>query len=505
MEKIVFKLENITKNFGGIRALDNVDFELRKGEIHALVGENGAGKSTLIKIMTGVHKADSGVSYLNGDEVHIDSTIAARKKGIGAIYQELSLIESLNVAENIFLGNEPVRLFGVYDKKKLHQDAKHYLDFFGIDIDSHAKISDLGMGQKRVIEIIKALALDAQVLILDEPTTGMSQGEIDILFKILNNLKEKEVTMIYISHYLEEVFAVCDRVTVLKDGVKVDTFDVSSVDNDTLIRAMVGKELKGERLSTNHSLEDKAKVLELRSLQTGIMKHPISFTVRESEILGITGVVGAGKSELAHSIFGNGGSATGEIFIDSELVEMNNTTKAKAYKMAFIPEDRKTQGLFLDETIENNLTITNLQKIASRAGTISSKKRRAFSNEVGESIGVKPLNVLMSAKNLSGGNQQKVVIGKWLAVEPEIIIMDEPTRGIDVGAKDEIYKLIVEFSQENKSVIILSSEFEELMRICDRIIVLKEGRIVGEVVGSEATNEKLLNMAIGNNKNAKNK
>jgi len=505
LENIAMYLSRIEKNFGGIRALKGVDFELKKGEIHALLGENGAGKSTLVKIITGVHKADGGEIFFDGKPAVIESPIDARKKGIGAIYQELSLIESITVAENIFLGNEPTYSpLGIYDRKKLYQNSQEYLKYFDIDINCKKKVSDLGMGQKRIVEIVKALALDAKILILDEPTTGMSQREIDTLFKILKSLREKNVTMIYISHYLEEVFRVCDRATVFRDGMNIETFDVASVSASQLIKAMIGRDVEKKEMRQSRELKDKSDVLELKNFKTDLMCAPISLKVRESEILGITGIVGSGKSELAQSIFGNAGHAEGEILLHSKKIQINNTIDAKKYKIAFIPEDRKTMGLFLEETIADNLVMANIEKTTTSMGLLSKKIKNEISGAIGEKMRIKPLRIEMPARNLSGGNQQKVVIGKWLIGNPDLILMDEPTRGIDVGAKGEIYDHIMGLSSQNKAVIILSSEFNELIDICDRIIVLKNGVIAGEVCGMEATSEVLLNFALGGNLNVEN-
>ena len=503
MNKIAMYLHGVEKNFGGVRALSGVDFELRQGEIHALLGENGAGKSTLVKVITGVHKADKGEIFLDGKKTIIENPIDARKKGIGAIYQELSLIEPITVAENIFLGNEPTKTpFGIYDRKKLFQNSQDYLEFFHIDIDCRKLVSDLGMGQKRIVEIVKALALDAKILILDEPTTGMSQREIDSLFMILNNLKEKNVTMIYISHYLEEVFRVCDRATVFRDGKKIETFNIGSVTEAQLIKAMIGHEISDKKKRPGRDLSKKRSVLELRSFKTNLMRAAVSLKIRESEILGITGTVGAGKSELAQSIFGNGGRTEGEILIHSEPRQIKTPIDAKKNRIALIPEDRKTMGLFLDDSIADNLTIASIDQTTVAAGVLSKKKKNEISNTIGAKMRIKPLKINMPARNLSGGNQQKVVIGKWLIGEPDIILMDEPTRGIDVGAKGEIYDQILQLSSQGKAILILSSEFNELIDLCDRIIVLKNGAVAGKVEGRDATSELLLGLSLGGNRYA---
>ena len=355
-QEMILKLQNIRKNFGGIQALKDVSLSLKKGEVHALLGENGAGKSTLIKILTGVHKADSGEILLHGREITVQNPIDARKKGIAAIYQELSLIDSLTVAENIFLGNEPTKMIaGVCDKTKLYKASDEYLEEFHIQIDSRKKISELGMGQKRIIEIIKALAINAEILLLDEPTTGMSKAEIEVLFQIMNTLKEKKVTMIYISHYLDEVFQVCDRATVFRDGKNVDTYDVGKVSVDILIKAMIGKEVAVRKAREEKQFTDQKILLELKNYKTDIMSYPIDLQLRQSEIIGITGIVGAGKSEIAHSIFGNARREMGEMFCGGKKVKLHNPSDTKKYNMAFIPEDRKSQGLFLEQKISENI------------------------------------------------------------------------------------------------------------------------------------------------------
>jgi ABC-type sugar transport system ATPase subunit len=498
MAKLEMKLENIRKNFGGIQALKGVDFELQRGEVHALLGENGAGKSTLIKIITGVHEANDGKIFVRDEEVEIRTPKDARKKGIAAIYQELSLIESLTVAENIYLGNEPTKgVMGVCDRKTLYANSQAYLDKFGIDINPRAMVSDLGMGQKRIVEIVKALAVDSQILLLDEPTTGMSKVEVETLFKIMKNLKENKVTMIYISHYLEEVFKICDRATVLRDGEKIDTFVMNEVSQTQLIKSMIGREIRSQRSRESKDLSGKAVMLELRAYKTDCMQAPISLSVKKSEILGVTGIVGAGKSELAHSLFGHARAESGEILIQGKVVTLSSTRDAKQYRIALVPEDRKKEGLFLEDSVANNMIISSIEKIENGLGFLDQKKKNQLSEKMGESLKVNPLQVNMPVKNLSGGNQQKVVVAKWLMSDPEIIMMDEPTRGIDVGAKTEIYDLIRGLSQKDKSVIVMSSEFEELIDLCDRILVLRKGEVVGQLLPEEVTNEKLLSLSLG--------
>lgn len=494
----ILELKGIKKSFGGIHALKGVDFQLRQGEVHALLGENGAGKSTLIKIITGVHQADSGELQIDGKPVVIHSPIDARRKGIAAIYQELSLIESLSVAENIFLGNEPTyTALGFCKKEEFYKKSQEYLDDFKIDIDCRKKVSELGMGQKRIVEIVKALAIDSKILLLDEPTTGMSKSEIDTLFKIMDMLKKKNVTMIYISHYLEEIFRVCTRATVFRDGMNVDVFEMDQVTEHELISAMIGKIIKSEQKQQPRDFSGEKNVLELKDYKTDRMKSGISMNVRQGEIVGVTGIVGAGKSELAHSIFGHAHFEQGEIWLDGQKVHMKTPCDAKKYKIAFIPEDRKAEGLFLQDSIEDNMVISNIEKFRKKGGLLDRKKKRKVCLDIAKKLKVMPLKMDLAAGNLSGGNQQKVVIGKWLTGDPRLIIMDEPTRGIDVGAKAEIYQLIRSLAKEGKGMLVMSSEFNELMDLCDRILVLYKGKIAGEVSPEEATNEKLLSLSLG--------
>jgi ABC-type sugar transport system ATPase subunit len=492
----VLKLEGINKSFGGIHALKNVNFELAEGEIHALLGENGAGKSTLIKILTGVHKLDSGSVNIHGKSVEIEDPVDARRKGIGAIYQELSLIDSLTVAENIFLGHEPVSgVGGMINRKQLVSRATEYLNNFGISIDPGIYVSELGLGQKKIIEIIKALSINADILLLDEPTTGMSKKEIETLFEIMDDLKKKKVNMIYISHHLDEVFRICDRATVLRDGENSGVFEVKDVDLKTLVRAMLGRTLKEEFPEREGSPVEET-ILEVKDFRAEGMVAPVSFELRKGEILGITGIIGSGKSELALGLFGVVPRKSGEVIVKGKKASIFSPDDAKKRGISFVPEDRKVQGLFLKLPVEHNLTIANIE-LAMKRGILSGKKRLKLSVETARRLRVTPLDVKMAAQNLSGGNQQKVVIGKWLCGETDILILDEPTRGIDIGAKTEIYSLINSLADKGAGILIMSSEFKEMSGICDRILVMRKGSIISEQSGKEATTEKLLTLALG--------
>ncbi|MDK2951695.1 MAG: ribose transport system ATP-binding protein [Kosmotogales bacterium] len=494
--KEVLVLEKISKSFGGIHALEDVDFSLLEGEVHALLGENGAGKSTLIKILTGVHQKDSGKIKLFGKDVKILNPVDARYKGIAAIYQELSLIEDLSVAENIFLGNEPTKdILGTVNRKELFDLASQKLKKFNIDINPSIKISELGMGQKRIIEIIKALAIDAKILLLDEPTTGMSKVEIETLFKIMKDLKKHNVTMIYISHHLEEVFSVCDRATVLRDGKNVKTFEVENLAIPDLVQAMIGRNLNDEFPKRRGKPGD-GIIFSIKNFKSFNMKHEIDLDLKKGEILGISGIIGSGKSELALGLFGVDKKEKGKIYIENKEVNIKNPGDAKKEKIAFIPEDRKTQGLFLNQNLLLNLTVANMELVLNN-GVINSRKRKELSTITAEKLKVKPLDLKMQAQNLSGGNQQKIVVGKWLCGVPKIIIFDEPTRGIDVGAKTEIYNLINELADKGTGIIIISSEFKEISGVCDRILVFRNGKVAKEMSAEEATTENILTVALG--------
>lgn len=496
MPDIALKLEGIYKSFGGIHALKDVSFELSEGEVHALLGENGAGKSTLIKILTGVHKMDSGTIQVQGKTVTIEDPVDARHKGIGAIYQELSLVDSLTVAENIFLGHEPTTsFFGTLRKKELIRRAAEYLSSFGIEIDPSTLVGDLGLGQKRIVEIIKALSINANILLLDEPTTGMSRVEIDTLFEIMDDLKLKKVNMIYISHHLDEVFRVCDRATVLRDGQNAGTFEIDKVDLKTLVKSMLGRALK-EEFPVREGRPSEDTLLEIEEFKTDKMLAPVSFSLKKGEILGITGIIGSGKSELALGLFGADRAMKGKLSIAGKEVRLNSPDDAKRHGISFIPEDRKEQGLFLRLNVEHNICVANID-LAIKNGIISSKKKSEIATDTSEKLKIRPLDIKMAVQNLSGGNQQKVVIGKWLCGEPDILILDEPTRGIDIGAKTEIYSLINYLADRGTGILILSSEFREMSAICDRILVIRKGTIVAELEGKDSSTEQLLTLALG--------
>ncbi len=494
----VLEARHVFKRFGGIEALKDVNLTLYEGEVRALLGENGAGKSTLIKILTGVEQKDQGEIVLHGKSVRISDPVSARQQGIAAIYQELSLIEHLTVAQNIFLGHEPTYRLGWNDNRKLYRTARQYLDQFGIDINPRSKVRDLGLGQKRIVEIVKALTIDARILFLDEPTTGMSQVEIERLFEIMQELKAHRVTMLYISHHLDEVFRVCDRAVVLRDGANAGDFDVREINKSVLVRAMIGRDVPAHVPAPALSSDPSRKLLlEAAEFQAEGMRAPLSFSLAAGEILGVTGIIGAGKTELGSALFGASKRQAGTLRINGQDVDLRGPNDARNRGIAFVPEDRKHQGLILSHSVANNITLPYLDEVTVGRIFLIGPKKYHVATQLAERVRVVPLNVKMPARNLSGGNQQKVVIGKWLLGRASVLILDEPTRGVDVGAKAEIYALIKSLAAAGAGVLVLSSEFEEINQLCDRVLVLRQGEIVGELPGHDASADRLLAVALG--------
>jgi ribose transport system ATP-binding protein len=501
-DSIALEVRKVSKRYGGIQALNQVHLEVQEAEVCALLGENGAGKSTLVKILTGVEQMDEGEILLGGKLTHIEGPVSAKSHGIVAIYQEASLIEHLSIAQNLFLGHEPTRgVFGWKDDRALLAQSATYLKQFGITTDPARQVNELGLGEKRIIEILKAVSVNARILLLDEPTTGMSRAEIEILFKMMQDLKKRRVTMIYISHHLEEIFRVCDRVSVLRDGENAGVFDVATVDTPTLIRTMIGKDIKEEYPPRDPGREESLKgsdvLLEAENFLAEGMSEPISIQLRKGEILGVTGIIGAGKTELGSGLFGATKTISGSLKIQGREVHLKSPEDARQNGIAYIPEDRKNQGLFLILPVQDNLAVANIDNLSVANTFVLPRIKRARTLEIAKRLTVVPLDMSMQARNLSGGNQQKVVIGKWLLGDPSILIMDEPTRGIDVGAKSEIYRLVKALADSGKAVLFLSSEFEEIRRLSDRIMVLREGHLVAEMKPDEATSDKLLTIALG--------
>lgn len=493
----------ISKEFPGVRALDGVTMDLDEGEFHALVGENGAGKSTLMKILSGVHPHGSygGTVKVRGAEERFSSVSDAAAAGIAIIFQELSLVKELTVGENIFLGREPSRL-GVIDWPELHRRANAVLSELNVGIDSRARVSSLGIGQQQLVEIAKALSQDARILVLDEPTAALTESEVEALFEILARLKSRGVGMIYISHRLDEVFRMSDRITVLRDGRTVDTRRSAELSVDKVIAMMVGREVGEIFPSSTHSFGD--TVMKVSALTACDPDDPsrkvldgISFEVRAGEVLGIAGLMGAGRSELLMTIFGAWrGRRSGAVEVGGRKVRIGSPADAIAAGLGFVTEDRKRFGLLLEQTIRENMVIAALKRISGRIFTHKSRETAAAASAMA-SLKVKAGSPSTVARALSGGNQQKVVLGKWLLADPKVLLLDEPTRGIDVGAKQEIYAEVNRLAREGLAIVMVSSELPEVLGLSDRILVLHEGKIAAEFSKSSATPEKVMAAATG--------
>ena len=492
-DTVLLKMEGIVKNFPGVLALDHVDFDLKKGEIHALVGENGAGKSTLIKILSGVHKPDSGRIILEGREVRFRSPIDALGAGISVIYQELNLAENLPVYSNIFLGKE--KSFFNIGSRELENKARKLLEDLGFDIDPKIRVEKLNVSEKQLVAIAKALAFKSKIIVMDEPTATLTEHEVERLFKIMKDLKKKGVSIIFISHRLDEVFEVADRVTVLRDGKKVGSGMVKDFTRDDLIRLMVGRTIEDMYPKYNSPTDE--VVFEVEDFEVPGFVERLSFSVKKGEIFGVAGLVGCGKSALALGLFGAIRSNFKRmILFGREIRSLKSPLEAVSNGIVLIPEERKKQGLILDLSIIENVSVPNADSI-SRFLKIDWKKAKRLSEDVVRRFNVKTPSIKQIVKNLSGGNQQKIVLGKFMMREPDLIILAEPTRGIDVGAKVEVYNLINDLVNSGKGVIFISSELPEMVSLSDRVMVLHRGKMTAILEGSEITQENVLKAATG--------
>ncbi len=487
-------MRGIDKSFPGVHALRDVDLELRRGEVLALLGENGAGKSTLIKILGGAHSLDAGSIRIDGQDVEISSPVDARRAGIAVIYQEFNLVPALSASENIFLGQERSRA-GFVRHRSERQQARELFRRLGVAIDPDARCAQLSVAQQQIVEIAKALSLDARIIVMDEPSATLTPQEVERLFVTTRELKSQGIGVIYITHRLDEIFEIADRVTVLRDGVEVDSGPVESLTRSDLIEKMVGRKLENEFPKTRATIGAERLVVE--GLTRGSAVRDVSFSVRRGEVLGLTGLVGAGRTETARLIFGADRLERGSIFLDGEKVEFSTPRQAIRRGICLLSEDRKADGLILNLSVRENFGLPNLSEF-SRLGFVNGRREsRALAGYV-EKLDIKVPHQEQLVRNLSGGNQQKVVLAKWLERNSEVILFDEPTRGIDVGAKYEIYQLINELAAQGKALVMISSELPEVLGMSDRILVMHEGRITGEITDVEnATQEGIMKLAVG--------
>lgn len=497
LKKPMLKMEGVSKSFPGVKALDNVNITAYGGEVTALMGENGAGKSTLMKILSGVYTKDEGKIYLQGEEANIHGIKSAEELGVTIIHQELSIINNLTVAQNIFLGNEKVNKFGKINKKLMIERSKMFLEQIGCDVDPNELAGNLNVGEKQMVEIAKALTKNAAVIIMDEPTTALTEVETKNLFKVIENLKQKGLAIIYISHRMEEIFTICDRVEVLRDGKYAGNAKIADIDNDKLITMMVGRKIEDQ--FPYREVKKGNVILDVKNLSSKAGVLDASFEVREGEILGIAGLMGSGRSELAKTIFGAYKKAAGTVLINGKELHGGNIREAIKNGICYLSEDRKKEGCVLGQSVSDNMTISNLNSYENKLFKLDKKKEVSDVNDYINKIRIKTPSPNQYIKNLSGGNQQKVILAKWLLTKPEVLIIDEPTRGIDVGAKKEIYELLNELKESGKAIIMISSDMPEVLGISDRILVMSEGKITGELSRDEATQEKIMKLAVGIN------
>lgn len=495
-KQVVLRADKICKSFPGVKVLDNVEFDLRKGEVHVLLGENGAGKSTLMKIFSGLYSIDSGDVYVNGEKVKIRNTSDSQDLGISIIYQEFNLIPELTVAQNIFLHREPKTKLGNIDTKTMRKRSQELLTFLKSTASPDDKVKNLGVAQQQLVEVAKALSTDAKILILDEPTAALSEQEIEKLFETIRSLKANGVSMIYISHRMQELKQIGDRITVLRDGHTIGTRDAANADMDELIRMMVGREIVQQRVRSVNRATDEV-VLETKKLNRGKQVKDVSLQLHKGEIVAVSGLVGAGRTELMHAIFGIDKIDSGELIVKGKKMKRVNSKTSVKNKVGLLPESRKENGLALILPIYQNITEAGLDKLGGKSGIISAKEEAKAGDAYIERLRIVCPGGYQKVGNLSGGNQQKVVLAKWLYPEADILIFDEPTRGIDVGARQEIYHVMDELTEKGVSILMVSSDLPEIMTIADRVYVMREGRFVAELNCEETTQEEVIAYATG--------
>lgn len=491
MGKVILEMKGIEKRFAGVHALKSVNLELQEGEVHALMGENGAGKSTLMKVLCGIHKRDGGDVVLFDKPVNFANIKESQEAGVGIIHQELNMMNHLTVAQNIYIGREPL-INGMYiDDKKMERDAKELFDRIGVKIDPSAILGTLTVGKQQMVEIAKAVSKDSKILILDEPTAALTQLEVEELFKIMTDLKSKGIGMIYISHRMDEINRISDRITVMRDGEYVGTLITKDTTKDEIVKMMVGRVIYGDKKEASTVPEGAPVVLEVKNLNRGKEIRNVNFQLRKGEILGFSGLMGAGRTEVARAIYGADRIDSGEIYINGKKVNIKTPEIAVKHGICYLSEDRKRYGLLLDKSVAENSALSSLQNYI-KFGWINDSKIEKDAARENSKLKTKTPSMKQLTKNLSGGNQQKVIIARWLLENSDIFIFDEPTRGIDIGAKSEMYELMEVLASQGKSVIMISSELAEVQRLSDRVIVMCEGRITGELDIADATQEKIM-------------
>lgn len=492
-KKPIIELVDISKSFPGVQALKGVSLSFFTGEIHALIGENGAGKSTLIKIMGGVYQKDSGKTFIHGEECEIKDVIHAQKMGISVIHQELSLVPDLTVMENLCLGREPIiGRSGIIDKSSMRKIAKKIMEPLGLNINPEAYIRDLKTADRQMVEIARAVSRNASLVIMDEPTSSLSSREVTTLFDTIRLLKKKNVSVIYVSHILSEVLLLADKVTVMRDGCVVRTLAACDADENILVKHMVGREIKDYFNKKDKEIGD--VILEVRNLTREPHFSDISFNLRKGEILGISGLVGAGRTEIIRAIFGSDKFKSGEIILRGKKVDIRSPQKAIELGFGFVPEDRKIEGLILEASVRHNISLPSLRSTAKR-GFVNNRWENDICKEYINKLKIHTPSYNAISKSLSGGNQQKIVVAKWFAAFSKILLLDEPTRGIDVNAKSEMYSLMNNYTKDGGSIIMVSSELPELLGIADRIVVIRQGKVSGILDRKEATEEKIMMLA----------
>jgi len=499
MGEVILKAEDISKSFPGVRALDQVQFELRAGEVHALLGENGAGKSTLMKILSGVQQADSGTLTYKGQIVQFSSISDAQQKGISIIFQELNLVPHLSVAQNIFLGREPMTPFGILDEKTLNTRATAILDRLNLKIDPRIELRTLPISKQQMVEIAKALSQESEVLIMDEPTSALTEAEIDELFEVIHGLRAQGVGIVYISHRLEELEHIVDRISIFRDGKYISTDPYGKISMEEVVNRMVGRSLEN-KFPTRTNYPTKEVILSVKNLKRNGVLHGISFDLFRGEILGVAGLMGAGRTELARALFGADPVDHGEVALFGKRVHIHSPSDAIEQGLGYLSEDRKGQGLVIRMTVAENITMAKLSAVVSGGTVISHRKESEAAQKFVTALNIKTPSLAQKVNNLSGGNQQKVVIGKWLFCESKVLIFDEPTRGIDVGAKFAIYELMEKLAREGFGVMMISSELPEILGMTDRVLVMHQGHLAATLETRKTNQEEILTYASGINK-----